>query len=235
MSVFRFKRFDVDDLGCGMKICSDSVLFGAWYFKNHEDALNIADIGSGSGILSLIAADICVNARILGIEIDHAAYEASVSNFRNSPWNERLKAVECSFDKADIAEPFDCIVSNPPYFSNGERAGCSARALARHQDVLNYDSLMDFSIRALTSRGSIGFISPSGMEDNIIYSAEMKGLKIRRRCDVYSSKGRPCKRILWEFTNHDGPLIQETLAMRDSSGKYTEDYISIVENLYVKI
>ena len=55
MGVFHFKRFDIDDHGCGMKICSDSVLLAAWFLPPYRDARSVADVGAGSGILAMLA------------------------------------------------------------------------------------------------------------------------------------------------------------------------------------
>ena len=70
MGVFHFKQFDVDDSGCGMKICSDSVLLGAWFLPEYSSAASVLDIGAGSGLLALMAAQVCTGAHVTGIEID---------------------------------------------------------------------------------------------------------------------------------------------------------------------
>ena len=80
MGVFHFKQFDIDDSGCGMKICSDSVLLGAWFFPRHKRARRVADVGAGSGLLSLMAAQILPGASIVGLEIDSDAARAARAN-----------------------------------------------------------------------------------------------------------------------------------------------------------
>ena len=85
MGVFQFTRFAVDDHGCGMKICSDSVLLAAWFLSPYSDRLSVADVGSGSGVLALLAADIMPQARIAGVELDSSAAAAASANFCASP------------------------------------------------------------------------------------------------------------------------------------------------------
>ena len=111
MGVFHFKQFDIDDSGCGMKICSDSVLLGAWFFPRHKRARRVADVGAGSGLLSLMAAQILPGASIVGLEIDSDAARAARANFSASPWAERLAIVEGNFADYSAAEPFDLIIS----------------------------------------------------------------------------------------------------------------------------
>ena len=90
MGVFHFRQFDIDDRDCGMKICSDSVTFGAWFLPQHTQAHTVLDIGAGSGLLSLMAAQCMPHAEITGIEIDEAAAAAARHNFAASQWARRL-------------------------------------------------------------------------------------------------------------------------------------------------
>jgi tRNA1Val (adenine37-N6)-methyltransferase len=54
MSVFNFKEFSIHQDKCAMKIGTDGVLLGAW--TNLEQANSILDIGTGTGLLALMAA-----------------------------------------------------------------------------------------------------------------------------------------------------------------------------------
>ena len=83
-----------------MKVCTDACLFGAWVAKQPsiETAHSILDIGTGTGLLSLILAQVTDknNTKITAVEIEvQAAAEAS-SNFNISKWSERLMLVNDS-------------------------------------------------------------------------------------------------------------------------------------------
>lgn len=235
MGVFHFKHFDIDDHGCGMKICSDSVLLAAWFLPHYRDALTVADIGAGSGVLALLAADIMPRAEIVALEKDPAAAEAASRNFAASPWADRLTSVNVDF--ADFVAhdnlKFDIVISNPPYFTNGAQANDAARAAARHQDTLSYDTLLAADI--LKPGGHIGLVSPAEFEHDIIYRAELSHLKLRRLCRVVTSPGKQPTRLLWDFATDDGQLTDTTLAMRDADGQYTIEYRQIVEPFYMKL
>ena len=94
MALFRFRRFEVDDCGCGQKICSDSVLLGAWFFACHPHAESLLDVGTGSGLLALMGADLTEATQIVGVESEHSAYLAARTNFEASPWASRLKGAK---------------------------------------------------------------------------------------------------------------------------------------------
>jgi len=238
MGVFYFKRFAVDDCGCGMKICSDSVLLAAWFLPG-MDAAQVLDVGAGSGLISLLAADILPQANVTGIEIDPAAAQTARVNFVKSPWGSRLKLVEGSFDDYHPALAPDLIISNPPYFSNGAMSGDSGRAVARHQGALTYEALIEYAAGILSDDGGLGFVSPCDgdchAEAKLIFRAEMAGLKLRRLCRVATSPRRSPTRLLWHFSRRDGACEVCRFDMRCDDGSYTDGYRSLVGPYYQKL
>lgn len=87
---FRFKQFSVDDSGCAMKVGTDSVMLGAW--ANFNNCHAVLDIGTGCGILALMAAQECT-AQIIALDIEAEACARAADNFRLSPWSNRLTCI----------------------------------------------------------------------------------------------------------------------------------------------
>lgn len=232
MARFDFQQFSVDDRGCGMKICSDSVLLGAWYFAPYAEAKTIVDVGAGSGILSLIGAQMCPDAHVTALELDGGAAEASQANFAESPFANRLNINEGDFALWKPESKIDLVISNPPYFTNGERSADSVRAAARHQEGLSYASLMRVCLQWLAADGHLGLVSPAEFENEIVFEGEMVGLKLRRILRIRTSHRKAVTRLLFDFSPTDGPLITETLDLRGSDSRPTAAYATLVENLY---
>lgn len=232
MGAFRFKGFEVDDCGCGMKICSDSVLLAAWFLPQYAEARNIIDVGAGSGVLSLLAARICSEAHVTGIEIDPAAFDASCRNFKSSPWSERLLCVNCDINAYIPTSLPDIIISNPPYFTNGAIAPDVLRAVARHQSTLTYSTLLSL---ALAAGGHLGMVTPADAFDDIIFEAEMRRRKPCRICRVHTSPAKDAVRILWDFSDAGEECREETLDLRDADGRYSDTYRRLVEPYYLKL
>lgn len=228
MAVFHFRQFDVDDRECGMKICSDSVLLGGWFFRLYPDARRVLDVGSGSGLLALIAAQFCPDAEITGIEIDPAAAGTSDYNFRRSPWADRLTAFNGCFESFPATRT-DLIVCNPPYFTNGEKAQCNRRATARHQTTLTYSTLAAFAAANLSFNGHLGLVAPAEFEESIIYNCELAGLKLARLYRVLTSPRKAPTRILFDFSRCETVPVISEIAIR------SDEYIALVGDLYVKI
>ncbi|MBE8166775.1 MAG: methyltransferase, partial [Shewanella sp.] len=136
---FTFKQFHIDDHNCGMRVSTDAVVLGAW--AKLVTAKRILDIGAGSGLLSIMAAQRS-RAMIIGVEIDSKACEAAKENCSNSPWDNRLSIANQSiegFTEEHIhleRDLFGHIICNPPYFVSGPQSCDAKRADARHTNSL---------------------------------------------------------------------------------------------------
>ena len=235
MGIFKFRQFEIDDSACGMKICSDSVLLGAWFARVYPMSAEVADVGAGSGVLALICAQYMPHAHICAIEIDSDAAADCNRNIDASKWNSRMRVFNGDFTDWTPPRQLDAIICNPPYFTTGELSADSARAGARHQTTLSYRTLMQQSAKWLSPCGHLGLVSPSDFEDHIIFEAEMAGLKLRRKLNVKTSPSRPATRILWDFSRNDGCCKSETLALREADGRYSEAYRQLTSELYKKL
>jgi len=67
MNEFRFKQFSIKQNLCAMKVGTDGVLLGAW---SKIPSGNVLDVGSGSGLISLMIAQRNLNCEIDAIDIE---------------------------------------------------------------------------------------------------------------------------------------------------------------------
>ena len=139
---FRFKQFTVWHDRCAMKVGTDGVLLGAWV--SLDQARNVLDIGTGSGLIALMIAQRCL-AQITGIDIDADAIGQASENASASPWGNRIRFYQADANSFQNGV-YDTIVSNPPYFR--ERVHCpdGQRNAARHTESLTFENrvLMTF-------------------------------------------------------------------------------------------
>lgn len=239
MAQFRFRQFVVDDGACGMKICSDSVLLAAWLMRDGAcaDVADAVDAGTGSGVLALLLACRCPQARVTALEIDPAAAEAAEANFAASPWAERLRVVRGDFAAYVPPRPVDLVISNPPYFeaARGLVSPDGSRAAARHADSLSYSSLLRKSAHWLAPHGLLAMVSPAAAEQDILFAATLAGLCCRELCRVKTTPRKSPSRLLWTFTPAPCPMTQSALCMRDPDGTPAPEYRRIVQPYYLKI
>lgn len=231
--VFRFKQFAVLNDRTAMKVGTDGVLLGAWCPV--EGATRVLDVGTGCGVIALMAAQRNANAVIDAIDIDAGAIEEASINFANSPWGDRLTAVEADFNDMDSAACYDLIISNPPYFTDSLLPPDSARTLARHSRSLTYRQLIDGAARLLSDEGTLALISPCDAEGEIVEASTFASLPVRKLTRVIPVEDAPPKRTLWLLSRREVPYLEDTLTIAHHDGTFTSQYVSLTGAFYLKM
>ncbi len=230
--VFRFKQFAVLNDRTAMKVGTDGVLLGAWCPV--AGARHVLDVGTGCGVIALMIAQRNHEAVITGIDIDHDAVQEATLNFERSPWSDRLTAVEGNFNDMSTSG-FDVIVSNPPFFTNGVLPAGDARIAARHTQSLTYRQLIEGAARLLSSHGALALISPTDAEGEIIEAATFATLPVRQVTHVIPVDGALPKRTLWLLTPRDIAYHEDTLTIANRDGTFTQEYIELTGDFYLKM
>ncbi len=126
--------------------------------------LSVLDAGTGSGAIAVALSRNLRFARVMAIDNSDAALEVARSNA------ERLRT-PVTFVNADMlslaslpGEPFDIIVSNPPYVLDSERAEMSANVLGHEPSVALFvpDSDPLRFYLALARYAAAGGLKPDG-------------------------------------------------------------------------
>lgn len=242
--MFAFKQFTIHQDRCAMKVGTDGVLLGAWARVVH--CRNILDIGTGTGLVALMAAQRS-QADVLGIDLDVDAVSQATDNVAASPWCHRVRMMEGDvrnvaelLDSISLLTPasqpvFDAILCNPPYFENSLKSPDASRTLARHTDTLTFDELARSVARLLSPEGEFSVVIPYERATDMTVSAACNGLFATRQTVVCTVQGAKPKRILMAFTRQGAPHAPETLCIQDSQRCYTPEYIRLVEDFYLKM
>jgi tRNA1Val (adenine37-N6)-methyltransferase len=234
---FQFKEFSVQQDKCAMKIGTDGVLLGAWV-SIIDDPYSILDIGSGTGIIALQLAQRSNAHTIDAVELDDDAYEQCTENFEASPWCDRLFCYHASIQEfaSEIDEQYDLIVSNPPFYSEDYKTTDPARDTARFNDTLPFEHLLICAAQLLSEKGVFALIVPKKEQENLLSLAEDVNLFPRLICEVRGTPTSEIKRILIEFkSGNAGSVISEELVIETGRHQYTEDYINLVKDFYLKM
>ena len=217
-----------------MKVGTDAVLLGAWL--TIENAKTILEVGSGSGVISLMLAQRTLpDTKITGIEIERDDAEQASENVIRSPWPEKVKIVHQSFQEFSSSQKFDLLVSNPPYFINSYPPPTVKRSIARHTNTLSYPELIVKAKQMLSPAGRFAAILPFEEGNYFKLLAKENGLHIIRQLAFYSRQGKSLERWLFEFAFAPKQFVTETLILHGKGEDWSDDYKNLTRDFYFKL
>jgi len=236
MSVFQFKQFSVLQDRCAMKIGTDGVLLGAW--TPIENPKSILDIGTGTGIIALMLAQRSHAKQIDALEIDENAYEQATDNFDNSPWNDRLFCFHAGLDEFvdNPEDEYDLIVSNPPFYSEDFRSENEQRDIARFQEAMPFEDLIEAADLLLSENGIFSVIIPYKEEERFIELCAEVELFPVKATRLRGSHKTPIVRSLLAFKRYElAVLVAVELVIEINRHEYTDEYIELTKAFYLKM
>lgn len=232
---FRFKKFDIYQDRCAMKVGTDGVLLGAWAETSGKQ--HVLDIGSGTGLLALMVAQRNPFAIIDALEVDESAFIQSRQNFLRSPWPERISAWHLPVQDFQPPHLFDMIICNPPFYLHSPAMPDSPRKLARLAHTLNPEELLDCSQRLLKDEGLLQLVLPHREGQNFVNIAQKKGWILHRRTLVRTKPQKTISRHLIALTRtaqvSDNNKENELVIQYEGTHTYTEAFRKILQEFYV--
>ncbi len=221
MSLFHFKEFSIQQDVSAMKVGTDAMILGSLVDANLK--VNGLDIGTGTGVLSLMLAqknkNICINA----IEIDVESAKEAELNFQNSSWSNRLRIVHADFRTFFTEIQFDLIISNPPYFENGILNESIRKANSRHEDSLPLQELFQKVAEMLAANGHFWLILPF----ETAAKWKMKATELKLSCEkeiiIFGKPNLP-KRIVLCFSKVGVECEKSSVLIRTENNEYSNEY-----------
>lgn len=204
-----------------MKVGTDAMILGA--LIDSKGKTKCLDIGTGTGVLSLMIAQRNSTIEIQAIEIDEASAEEARLNFQTSLWSDRLSVLNQDFREIVLEDKFDLIISNPPYFENGLLNESSRKANTRHEESLPLIELFEKVSSLLKSDGHFWIILPYETGDKWKVKACDFGLFCVQEISIFGKPNLP-KRTVFCFGNHNVDCIEHLFVIRNEDNSYTDKY-----------
>ena len=230
---FRFKQFDIYQDKTAMKVGTDGVLLGSW--ANLQSGSKVLDIGTGTGLIAMMLAQRFKESEITAIEIDDKAYDQAVENVLNSKFSNQIQVTKSALQEFDIDSKFDLIVSNPPFFINNERVELDSRKTARQQETLTFEDLLFYTSKLLDLDGCASFVIPFDLESNFLEIAKNLNLFATNILHIKGNDVVEIKRSLIELRFNSQETSYNVLVVEEARHQYTQDYINLTKEFYLKM
>ena len=174
--MFSFKRFTIRQERCAMKVGTDGVLLGAWAAFGMEAARvrSVLDIGTGTGLITLMMSQRFPDAKVTAIDIDKDAAEQAKENIQASPFSHNINVLhkflqEYIHDNNENEESvkFDVVVCNPPFYDNSLTCPDPRRTTARHNSSLPFATLIKGAMSLMADDGVLAIVIPTECRQKI--------------------------------------------------------------------
>lgn len=215
----------------------DSILLSD-FAKEIKENSTVLDLGTGTGIISILLCEKTKLKKIIGIEIQKEVYEMAKKSIKLNRLenkfeiiNENILNLNNIFQKNSI----DVIVTNPPYKkkNTGIINKNEKKLISRHEITANLEDFIKISKDLLKDKGEFYIVHrPERLVDILSlmrqYKIEPKKLKI-----VYSNKNKEPKLVLIKGIKNAKPFlkVENNLYIYDENGKYSEE----IKKIYNKI
>ncbi len=224
---FHFKQFTIHQDKCTMKVGTDGMLLGAW--TDVSKAKTILDIGTGTGIISLMLAQRNKEVKIKALEIEANSAQQANENFKACPWSDRLECQHLSVQAftQETSQQFDLIVSNPPFFpaEHFTEARDASRQQARNDVSLTFEDLISTGNQLMHDESTFNLIIPYSEKKRLFRIAKAHHLFCNRLTRVKPKKDKEVRRLLLEFSKFETDTkVDELIIQHEARNDYTEDY-----------
>jgi len=248
---FQCKQFIVHQQHTSMKVCTDACLFGAWVSNKAlvQNANSIIDIGTGTGLLSLMLAQVTESSKasITAIEIEEKAAEEASSNFNISKWSDRLKLVNDSIQNfaanyissVDKKNEFDIIISNPPFYEGDLKSPDANKNKAAHSTELPWTSLVENVSILLTDAGSFFVLVPTLRAYTMQKLAEAHQLQLVEEVLVYNDAKHLPFRSFLHFRKAKLPIdkdisvLRNKMVIKNTDNTYSAEFTELLKDYYL--
>jgi tRNA1Val (adenine37-N6)-methyltransferase len=225
---FKFKYFEIQQSKEVFRVGTDGVLLGI--LADVKSASEVLEIGTGTGLISLMLAQRNDHASFLGLDINAEAALLTKTNFEQSPFHSRLKNIHQDLKTFHTENKFDLIVSNPPYF---EESGSDKDKIARQTVELNFQQLISVSAKLLSDHGVLSVIIPVEAGSVFIDIASENRLFLNRKVNIKGIENSKTKRLVLEFSFIKRAIEESDFVIEKSPRQYSDQYLELTKEFHV--
>ena len=239
---FQFKQFTINQQHAAMKVCTDACLFGAWAaekisvqaFTQKENKIQVLDIGTGTGLLSLMLAQ-KINALYTAVEIDIPAFEEAMQNIAASLWSNRIELIRDDIKTICFSKQFELIISNPPFFEKDLQSIHPKKNTAKHDASLTLQQLLYVIENTLAANGKAAILLPYHRLAECTTLIKSNNFYISHLLNIQQTPHHPFFRFSLIFQKEKTNMLEEKISIRNQSNDYSERFTALLKDYYLHL
>lgn len=232
-SYFRFKQFTIHQDRSAMKVCTDSCILGAWTAARLKTAKKILDIGSGTGLLTLMLAQNS-SADIDGIELDGESFIQAAENIQVSQWCDRIFIMEGDARYYPYKAKYDFIISNPPFFESDLPSPDHKKNNSKHATTFTLEDLIKVVGANLQHEGMFSVLLPYHRSEYFEKLAADNGFFLLEKLILRQTpRHEPFRSICLFGYKKPASIPTDELTIKNAEGKNSGEYQMLMEDYYL--
>lgn len=215
----------------------DAVLLSD-FARNIKKNSKVIDLGTGTGIISILLCGKTELKEIIGVEVQKEVYDMACRSAKLNNLEDRLKVINANILNLDnILEnnSFDVIVTNPPYKkqNTGVINEDEKKLISRHEILADLEDFIRVSSRLLKYKGEFYMIHrPERLADIFClmrnYKIEPKEVRL-----IFSNNNSAPKMVMIKGVKNGGEYLKfrENLYIYTDEGTYTDEILKIYNKI----
>ena len=216
----------------GYTFTSDSVLLAN--FVKAKRSNNLLEIGTGTGIISILVNEKQKPNSIIALEIQEKYANLCKKNIALNNINNI--DVVCSsvqdYCKQNPNKKFDVVFCNPPYFKNklSTKSTNGERAMSRFDKFLPIEELANCARKLLNFGGKLYLIYSAERSQEVFKSLADNGFAIKKCCFIHPNENKKANTFLCEATL--GGKFDMTILPPVFTNNFDGKYIQTIQKLF---
>lgn len=211
----------------------DAVLLSD-FAKNIKKDSKVIDLGTGTGIISILLCGKTKLKNIIGVEVQKDVYDMACRSVKLNDLDNKFEVINKNIlDLENIFEPnsFDVVVTNPPYKkqNTGMCNDDERKLISRHEVLADLNDFIRVSSRIIKDKGELYMVHRPDRIVDIFglmrnYKIEPKEIRL-----VFSNEKNPPKMVLIKGVKNGGEYLKfrENLYIYKEDGAYTNEILKI--------
>jgi tRNA1Val (adenine37-N6)-methyltransferase len=235
---FQFKQFIIQQDQCAMKVCTDACLFGAYIANKLQTKnifpKNILDIGTGTGLLSLILAQKKYK-NIDAVELDEKACKQALQNIEDSIFKDQINIFNANIITFTAKEKYDFIICNPPFFENQLRSIDDKRNAAMHATTLSFVQLIKVIKQHLSANGTASLLLPNYAVEDFSKTLFTENLFVMEQVNIKHAPSKNFFRTILTISFVEKNMEEKEIAIKNTGDEYSNEFVELLKDYYLKL